>query len=128
MKGTLSSTGFGHKLIAHAAQAGQSLAPVCHLPDTLTHSFRENAPNSTRYFLACLRSVTPDHPLLPKMPLSHIRLTWQSSSASIRPMAKTHKSSTGSSSRSKGTGRGKAKLQKKKAFPPPPPAQPGGVD
>src|SRR5258708_14282038 len=43
-------------------------------------------------------------------------------------MAKTHKSSSSSSSRSKGTPRGQAKLQKKKGFPPPPPAQRGGVE
>src|SRR5260370_26749280 len=53
-------------------------------------------------------------------------LTRECSSASIPQMAKTHKSSSGSSSRSKGTARGQAKLQKKQAFPPPPHAQRGG--
>jgi hypothetical protein len=50
MKGTCRQSGFGHKLIAHAVQAGQSLAPVSHLPNTVTHSFRDNPRNSTPYF------------------------------------------------------------------------------
>src|SRR6266853_776830 len=55
-------------------------------------------------------------------------LTRESCSASIRPMAKAHKPSSGSSRRSKGTARSQAKLQKKKGFPPPSPAQRGGVE
>ena len=59
--------------------------------------------------------------------LSH-PLTPESSSASIRHMAKAHKPSSGSSRSSKGRARTQSKSQKKKAFPPPPPPQRGGVE
>src|SRR5437762_12751814 len=52
----------------------------------------------------------------------------ESCTASIRPMAKTHKSHSGSSSRSKGAAHNQSKLQKKKPLGPPPPAQRGGVE
>jgi tetratricopeptide (TPR) repeat protein len=55
-------------------------------------------------------------------------LTPDSSSVSIRHMAKAHKPSSGSHSHSKGAARSSSKSQKKKAFPPPPPAQRGGVE
>jgi tetratricopeptide (TPR) repeat protein len=43
-------------------------------------------------------------------------------------MAKSHKTSSGSSSHSKGTSRPQSKLLKKKPLGPPPPAQRGGVE
>src|SRR5713226_8016976 len=46
----------------------------------------------------------------------------------MRPMAKAHKPSSGSSRSSKATPRSQSKSQKKKTFPPPPPAQRGGVE
>src|SRR5258707_4904116 len=55
-------------------------------------------------------------------------LTWETCSATITAMAKTHKSSSSSSSRSKATARGKAKSQKKKSLGTPPPPQRGGVE
>jgi len=55
-------------------------------------------------------------------------LTPDSSSVSIRHMAKAHKPSSGSHSHSKGAARSSSKSQKKKTFPPPPPAQRGGVE
>ena len=55
-------------------------------------------------------------------------LTLDSSSVSIRHMAKAHKPSSGSHSHSKGAARSSSKSQKKKTFPPPPPAQRGGVE
>ncbi|PYT39700.1 MAG: hypothetical protein DMG47_21005 [Acidobacteria bacterium] len=52
----------------------------------------------------------------------------ESCSASIRPMAKAHKPSSGSSGHSKGAARSPSKSLKKKPFPPLPPAQRGGVE
>jgi tetratricopeptide (TPR) repeat protein len=46
----------------------------------------------------------------------------------MRAMAKTHKTSSSSSSRSKGTAHSPAKSQKKKPLGPPPPPQRGGVE
>jgi hypothetical protein len=60
MKGTCRYSELGHKLIAHAVQAGQFPACICHLLGNATHSFRENPHNSTPYFRVCLRSVTSE--------------------------------------------------------------------
>jgi tetratricopeptide (TPR) repeat protein len=65
--------------------------------------------------------------LAPVSPVSP-PLTPDSSSVSIRHMAKAHKPSSGSHSHSKGAARSSSKSQKKKTFPPPPPAQRGGVE
>src|SRR6516165_6505078 len=46
----------------------------------------------------------------------------------MRPMAKAHKSSSGSSGRSKSAARSQSKSMKKKPLGPPPPAQRGGVE
>src|SRR6267378_6415414 len=64
----------------------------------------------------------------PPKRLGSPHLTRESCSASIRPMAKARKPSSGSSRQSKGTARSQSKSQKKKTFPPPPPAQRGGVE
>ena len=58
----------------------------------------------------------------------HVNLTCESSSASMRFMAKAHRNSSRSSGHSKGTMRTKSKSQKQKALGPPPPAQRGGVE
>jgi len=58
MKGTLSLTRIGHKLIAYAAQAGQLSGPAGSLARA-AYSFRDSSLNSTSYFCLCLRSVTP---------------------------------------------------------------------
>src|SRR5439155_25645537 len=60
MKGTLSLTRIGHKLIAYAAQAGHFSRP--RVTARTAYSFRDSALNSTPYFGECLRSVPPDGP------------------------------------------------------------------
>ena len=59
---------------------------------------------------------------------THIRLTRESGSVSIRPMAKARKASAGSSSHSKSSGHGQSKSQKKKPLGQAPPPQRGGVE
>ena len=58
----------------------------------------------------------------------HLRLTRESTSASMRCMAKARKASGHSSSHSKSSAHGSSKSQKKKSLGTPPPPQRGGVE
>ena len=131
MKGTLSLTRIRLQIYSIRGAGRPAFSPRVSLFRQCSYSFRDWRGNSTCYFQACLRSVTSESCAHFKMPAgapTHIRLTRESGSVSIRPMAKARKASAGSSSHSKSSGHGQSKSQKKKPLGQAPPPQRGGVE
>ena len=128
MKGTLSSTRVWPQIYSIRGAGRPAFPPRVSSSVYCTYSFRDICPELHVLFLQMPPFGNVRHPRLSQgSPFAH-PLTRESCSASIRPMAKAHKPSSGSSRRTKGTARGQSKSKKKKTFPPPPPAQRGGVE
>jgi predicted Zn-dependent protease len=127
MKGTLSSTRSRPQTYSIRGAGGPLSPPRVSPCLYCSYSVRDSAPNSTPYFSPMPPFGNASRSCPPQIARSH-PLTPESSSASIRSMAKARKPSSGSSRHSKGTARSQSKSQKKKTFPPPPPAQRGGVE